>query len=83
MLLYKQNAQTTNNNPGLDYQCADPEHLVKGVHPNQVDELMENLKFTGVTLWFVLRKEIDILQTVYHNDYDQDPYAREFGLKKK
>ena len=26
-------------------------------------------------------REMEILQTVYHNDYDQDPYAKEFGLK--
>ncbi|OVA05379.1 Argonaute/Dicer protein [Macleaya cordata] len=26
-------------------------------------------------------KENDILQTVHHNAYDQDPYAREFGMK--
>ncbi|KAL6581691.1 Protein argonaute 10 [Orobanche minor] len=26
-------------------------------------------------------RENDILQTVHHNDYEQDPYAKEFGLK--
>ncbi|KAF9674029.1 hypothetical protein SADUNF_Sadunf10G0085400 [Salix dunnii] len=26
-------------------------------------------------------REIDILQTVQHNAYDQDPYAKEFGIK--
>ncbi|GLJ52618.1 hypothetical protein SUGI_1119890 [Cryptomeria japonica] len=26
-------------------------------------------------------REMDILQTVYHNAYGQDPYAKEFGLK--
>ncbi|GLJ28246.1 hypothetical protein SUGI_0555120 [Cryptomeria japonica] len=24
---------------------------------------------------------MDILQTIYHNAYAQDPYAKEFGLK--
>ncbi|KAF3781924.1 argonaute 10 protein [Nymphaea thermarum] len=26
-------------------------------------------------------REMNILQTVYHNAYDQDPYAQEFGIK--
>ncbi|KAL8485113.1 hypothetical protein ACS0TY_027417 [Phlomoides rotata] len=26
-------------------------------------------------------REIDILQTVQHNDYEQDPYAKEFGIR--
>ncbi|XP_077246982.1 protein argonaute 1A-like [Tasmannia lanceolata] len=26
-------------------------------------------------------RELDILQTVHHNAYDKDPYAREFGIK--
>ncbi|XP_031476347.1 protein argonaute 10-like [Nymphaea colorata] len=26
-------------------------------------------------------REMDILQTVHHNAYDQDPYAKEFGIK--
>ncbi|KAJ8629344.1 hypothetical protein MRB53_022667 [Persea americana] len=26
-------------------------------------------------------REMDIIQTVHHNAYDQDPYAKEFGIK--
>jgi eukaryotic translation initiation factor 2C len=26
-------------------------------------------------------REMDILQTVYHNAYHEDPYAKEFGIK--
>jgi hypothetical protein len=35
-----------NGNPGLDYQSADSEHLVKVSHPGQLDELREYLKCT-------------------------------------
>lgn len=29
----------TNSNPGLDYQSADSEHLVKRIRPGQTDEV--------------------------------------------
>ncbi|KAG6662378.1 protein argonaute PNH1-like [Carya illinoinensis] len=50
------------------------QRYTKGLNEKQITSLLK------VSCQRPQEQEMDILQTVHQNDYDQDPYAKEFGI---
>lgn len=69
------NTQKANYLPMEACKIVEGQRYSKRLNEKQITALLK------VTCQRPREREMDILQTVYHNDYDQDPYAKEFGLK--
>ncbi|XP_024545686.1 protein argonaute PNH1 isoform X2 [Selaginella moellendorffii] len=56
-------------------KIVEGQRYTKRLNERQVTALLK------VTCQRPRERELDILQTVYHNAYNQDPYAQEFGIR--
>ena len=56
-------------------KIVEGQHYSKHLNERQITSLLK------VTCQHPREREMDILQTVYHNAYHDDPYAKEFGFK--
>ncbi|GLJ44154.1 hypothetical protein SUGI_0921230 [Cryptomeria japonica] len=69
------NTQKANYLPMEACKIVEGQRYSKRLNEKQITNLLK------VTCQRPQEREMDILQTVSHNDYDQDPYAKEFGIK--
>ncbi|XLR66441.1 hypothetical protein S83_017113 [Arachis hypogaea] len=69
------NTQRPNYLPMEVCKIVEGQRYSKRLNERQITALLK------VTCQRPVERERDIMQTVHHNAYDQDPYAKEFGIK--
>ncbi|KAI4347345.1 hypothetical protein L6164_008161 [Bauhinia variegata] len=69
------NQQRPNYLPVEVCKIVEGQRYSKRLNERQITALLK------VTCQYPLEREKDILQTVHHNAYHEDPYAKEFGIK--